>query len=71
MPIGPNGEVRHADPVACAVQIGKIATGLAEEQHEQTARAVVANRGHARARALSAERRSEIARKAARARWDK
>ena len=74
MPVGPRGEKRPADVVGCAVTVGKIATG---EIHEtlQPDRSVPARRagglkgGKARAKALSAERRSEIARKASNARW--
>ena len=66
MPIGPNGERRPSDPIACAVMVAKIATGeIQDPKPEQR------NGGLARARALTPERRSEIARKAARARWDR
>ncbi len=31
MPIGPNGEKRPPDPIACAVKVMKIATGEIKE----------------------------------------
>ena len=61
---GPNGERRPADPIAAAVVVGKIATGQASDPDPQRRRA-----GLARASSLTPLRRSEIARKAARARW--
>ena len=69
MPRGPNGEKRPADPMACAVTVAKIATGEIEEPTPGRRAAGLAG-GPARARALTPERRSEIARKAAQARWD-
>ena len=66
MPRGPNGERRPSDPVAAAVMVGRIATGQLEDPKPQRR-----NAGLARARALTPERRSEIARKAAQARWAK
>jgi len=71
MPKGPNGEKRPADVIGCAVQIARIATG----EEEDTAYAVP-NRtksgragAAARSRALTADERVEIARKAANERW--
>ena len=64
MPTGPNGERRPADPVAAAVMVGQIATGQIDDPQPERRKA-----GLARAGALTPERRSEIARKAARARW--
>ena len=69
MSIGPNGERRPADVVGCAVKVMKIATG--EIDDDAIAAPTVPNRakgGFARAKALSPERRSEIARKAVQAR---
>ena len=37
MPKGPRGEWRPADPVACAVHIGRLATGQIEETFETPA----------------------------------
>ena len=73
---GPKGQWRPAGAGALAVHICKIATGEIEETYEpphsedvpvasQQARA----RGRARAEKLTPERRSEIARDAAKARW--
>ena len=56
MPKGPNHEVRPADPVSAAVLVGRIATGQVEDPRKPP---------------LTPERRSEIARNAARARWAK
>lgn len=64
MPIGPNGEKRPADPIAAAVMVMRIATGQIEEPKPGSSAG-----GRARAKALTPERRSEIARKAAKARW--
>lgn len=66
MPVGPNGERRPSDPVSAAVMVGKIATGQIEDPKPKRREA-----GLARARNLSPERRSEIARHAANARWAK
>ena len=72
MPIGPNGERRPTDPVANGVLIGKIATGLATEKVvDPSLSAKRADAAKARAAAQSAEKRAEIARKAANARWGK
>jgi hypothetical protein len=75
MPKGPRGEKRPADVIGAAVKVMKIATG----EEEETPRAVEteANRrgglkgGKARAKALTAKQRAEIARIAAEARWKK
>lgn len=67
---GPNGEYRPIDAVSCAVRVGKIAIGLIKEK-SKTAQAAGRIGGAARARKLSAERRSEIAKLAAKARWEK
>lgn len=69
MPKGPRGEKRPADLIGMSVMVGKIATGEIED-NRQSGR-VKSGKAGARARAenLSAEKRSEIARKAASARW--
>jgi hypothetical protein len=77
MPQGPKGEKRPADVNARAVMIGKIATGEIEdvrptpESEGKNPAAVALGRmgGKARAEGLSAKKRKEIARKAARSRW--
>lgn len=78
MPKGPRGERRPADVIGAAVRVMRIATG---EEQEQVSRpedegkdpaAVSLGRrgGAARAASLSKKRRSEIAKKAARSRWN-
>lgn len=74
MPRGPKGERRPADVNARAVLIGKIATGEVEDvtaDDGKNAAAVALGRmgGKARAKGLSAKKRKEIARKAAKSRW--
>ena len=71
MPRGPNGEYRPRDPIARAVMIAKIATGEMEEQLPSKTRQGGLKGGKRRAEVLTSERRSEIARKAANARWHK
>jgi hypothetical protein len=71
MPKGPRGESRPADLIGCAVAVGRIATGEAEDDRYATpGRARSGQAGAAvRAATTSPERRHEIARKAASARW--
>ena len=71
MPRGPNGEKRPADPIAAAVMVAKIATGEAEEKLPSATRNGGLKGGPARARKLTPERRSEIARRGGRARQGK
>jgi hypothetical protein len=77
MPRGPKGEKRPADVVGAAIMVAKIATGEITETGEPddgkdpAAKAMGRKGGAARAQRLTAERRAEIARKAARARWQK
>lgn len=72
MPRGPKGEKRPADVIGNAVHVMRIATGEIEEATPETsARKGGLRGGKARARVLSPERRSEIARKAASKRWRK
>ncbi len=61
---GPNGEKRPRDPIARAVMVAKIATGEIEEQLPSKRRNGGLKGGPARAKALSPERRREIAKKA-------
>ena len=66
MPKGPRGERPPADTVGCAVHVAKIATGEIKEDGAQPAKV---RSGRARAKSLTPERRKEIARQAAQARW--
>jgi hypothetical protein len=76
MPKTPKGHKRPADVVSNAVHVMKIATGEMEEEMTddgKNAAAVALGRkgGMARAAGLSAKKRREIAKKAARKRWAK
>lgn len=78
MPRGPKGQKRPADVIGAAVKVMKIATGEIEEDIDQAdagknQAAVELGRkgGKARAKKMTAERRTEIAKKAARFRWIK
>lgn len=78
MPKGPKGEKRPAGVIGNAVRVMRIATGEEPEEFDTTAdgkdkAAVSMGRrgGAARASKLTAEERSEIARKAAAKRWNK
>ena len=68
MPRGPNGEKRPADPIARAVHVAKIATGQIEDELPSATRRGGLVGGPKRAKALSPERRAEIARMGAEAR---
>jgi hypothetical protein len=70
MPRGPNGERRPADTVANAIHVAKIATGEVEDEMPSARRNGGLVGGKARRDALTPERRSEIAWKAATARWE-
>jgi hypothetical protein len=77
MPRGPKGERRPADVIGNAVHIMRIATGQIEDQiptpesegKDPAAVALGRRGGKARAEGMSAKRRKEIARRAAKARW--
>jgi hypothetical protein len=74
MPRGPKGEKRPADVIGNAIHVMKIATGEIEEtltDDGKNAAAVALGRlgGKARAEGMTAKRRKEIAKKAAKARW--
>jgi hypothetical protein len=77
MPRGPKGEKRPADVIGNAVRVMKIATGEIEDIPEPddgkdpAAKALGRKGGRARAKAMTPERRSEVARKAAARRWRK
>ena len=81
MPKGPNGEMRPADVVGCAVTVMRIATGEEQDtitsegpKHSTSSKHPGKRKGGkaggpARANKLSPERRREIAQTAAAARW--
>ncbi|MEJ0012930.1 MAG: RNA-binding protein [Bauldia sp.] len=73
MPRGPKGEKRPADVIGAAILIGRLATGEAEESGvtKSAAAELGSKGGKARATSLSKKRRSEIAKKAAKSRWNK
>ncbi len=72
MPKGPRGEKRPADAIGAAIMVGRIATGEVEDERDELTSAAAqlgSKGGKARAAAMTPERRSEIARKAAAKRW--
>ncbi|GIT85446.1 hypothetical protein [Roseobacter sp. OBYS 0001] len=71
MPKGPNGQKRPADAIGCAVSVARIATGEDEDTgyvSRNRRKSGVAG-AKARTKNLDAEQRSEIATRAAEARW--
>jgi hypothetical protein len=76
MPTGPKGEKRPADVIGNAIMIAKIATGeiedaIPDDGKDPNAKALGAKGGAARAKAMSPARRAEIAKAAAKTRWQK
>jgi hypothetical protein len=76
MPRGPKGEKRPADAIGNAIMIGRIATGEIEDlttDDGKNAAAVALGRmgGKARAAGMTAKKRSDIAKKAAKKRWER
>ena len=74
MPKGPKGEKRPADVIGNAIRVAKIATGeepeeLTDDGKDKAAVSLGRRGGAARAKTISPERRSEIAKKAAKSRW--
>lgn len=71
MPTGPRGEKRPADVIGAAVMVARIAIGeLAEELKEPSGKVRSGKAGSkARAKNLSQEERTAIAKKAAARRW--
>ena len=74
MPKGPKGEKRPADVIGNAIMVAKIATGeiedvIEDDGKDKAAQALGRKGGKARAEKMTAEQRSEIAKKAASARW--
>lgn len=75
MPTGPKGQKRPVDVVSNAVHVMKVLTGEADDGapvddgKDPAAKALGAKGGAARAKSMTPERRSEIAKKAATKRW--
>ena len=69
---GPRGEKRPGDVIGAAIMVAKIATGEVEDNATpKTARAEIGARGgKRRAETMTPARRSEIAKRAAKARWE-
>ena len=73
MPKGPQGQKRKADVIGNAVHVMRIATGEIEDTPSKAPKRASGGKvgGVARAKALSPEKRAEIAKKGAEARWNK
>ena len=77
MPTGPKGEKRPADAIARAVKVMRVLTGEEPEDNgnapakNQDAAELGRKGGKKRAEVITAERRAEIAKKAADKRWGK
>jgi hypothetical protein len=73
MPKGPRGENRPADVIGNAIKVAKITTGeeteMGDQGEERSSIELGRRGGRKRADTMSAERRAEIARKAAEKRW--
>lgn len=75
MPKGPTGQKRPADVVSNAVHVMRVLTGEADDVSslddgkDKAAQELGRKGGAARAKSMTPERRSEIARKAAAKRW--
>ncbi|HUI20588.1 MAG TPA: RNA-binding protein [Methylocella sp.] len=75
MPRGPRGEKRPADVIGNAVKVMRILTGEEPEDYgpetgkDKAAQELGRKGGKKRAESMTAERRAEIAKKAAAKRW--
>ena len=75
MPKGPKGQKRPADVIGNAIKVARITTGEEEEDFpaddgkDKAAQSLGQRGGKARAEALSKKQRTDIAKKAAAARW--
>lgn len=72
MPKGPKGEKRPGDVIGAAIRVARIATGEETEDQPKPKSAAAemgAKGGAARAKKLTKEQRTEIARKGAAKRW--
>lgn len=72
---GPKGEKRPADVIGGAVMVARIATGeigdeVTDDGKNKAAQELGRKGGKARAKSLTPEQRSEIAKKAAAKRWE-
>lgn len=70
MPKGPRGEIRPGDLIGMSVKVAKIATGRIEDNQKSGRVRSWKAGAKERAEKLTSEERSEIARKAANARWE-
>jgi hypothetical protein len=76
MPRGPKGEKRPTDVIGNAVHVMRVLTGeiediIPDDGKDPAAKALGKKGGAARAKAMTPERRAEIAKKAAAKRWRK
>ena len=77
MPRGPKGQKRPADVIGNAVKVARLLTGEEQEDFpaddgkDKAAQSLGQRGGKARAKALNAKRRKEIAKAAASARWSR
>jgi hypothetical protein len=73
MPKGPRGESRPADVIGNAVRVARLATGEETEELAPISPGAALGKlgGQARARSLTPEQKSEIAKKGAAKRWKK
>jgi hypothetical protein len=76
MPKGPQGQKRPADVIGNAIKVARLATGeeeeaLTEDGKDAAAVSLGKRGGKARALKLTPEKKEEIARAAAAARWKK
>ena len=71
MPTGPRGEKRPADMVGAAVMVARLSVGDSAEPHTKPSGRIRSGHAGAKARVenTTSERRKEIGRKAASARW--
>ena len=73
MPTGPKGQKRPADAIGLAVMVGQIATGEIVDTESAAPNRAKGGKvgGQKRAANLSADERVAIAKKGAKARWEK
>jgi hypothetical protein len=73
MPKGPKGVRRPANTFEAAIMVGRISTGEIEDKPSKAPARAKGGKagGKARAKVLSPEKRSEIAKSAAKSRWSR